>query len=184
MRKFESYYKKGMYATKTPMATNRQLKPASDAEHEAAKSLPYQSLIGVLVWCSVQVKIETATAVSMLGTHAAKWSCEHFEEALRVLLWMHSHRDEGIVFRRDPAFDPRNCLIAYADADLAGDPETRDMRIKKLKELQRQNVIKVRYCRTAAMVADIFTKNVNSVTFAKLAEYVTGRQGNRVLLLV
>ena len=32
-------------------------------------------------------------------------------------------------------------------------------------------------------VADIFTKNVNSVTFAKLAEYVTGRQGNRVLLL-
>ena len=275
MRKFEGYYKKGMYATKTPMATNKQLTPADDAEHEAAKSLPYQSLVGVLVWCAVQVKIEAATAVSMLGTHAAKWSTDHFEEALRVLLWMYSHRDEGIVFRRDPAFNPSNCLIAYADADLAGDPETRrsrsgaaimmgstsqatciahrsalqkvislstaaaeiialidacmsvdeirfllmelgfeqtqpttvfednqpciavvedgakpfatnkhrDMRIKKLKELQRQNVIKVRYCRTAVMVADIFTKNVNSVTFAKLAEYVTGRQGNRVLLL-
>ena len=41
----------------------------------------------------------------------------------------------------------------------------RDLRIKKLKELQIQNVIKVRYSRTSAMVADIFTKNVNSVTF-------------------
>ena len=60
----------------------------------------------------------------------------------------------------------------------------RDMRIKKLKELQIQNVIKVRYCRTSAMVADIFTKNVNSVTFEKMAEYITGRKGNRVLLLM
>ena len=40
---------------------------------------------------------EAATAVSMLGTHAAKWSREHFEEALRVLLWMHARRDEGSV---------------------------------------------------------------------------------------
>ena len=60
----------------------------------------------------------------------------------------------------------------------------RDMRIKKLKELQIQNVIKVRYCRTSVMVADIFTKNVNSVTFEKMAEYITGRKGNRVLLLM
>ena len=42
MRKFKCYYKKGMYATKTPMATNKQLSPADDAEHEAAKELPYQ----------------------------------------------------------------------------------------------------------------------------------------------
>ena len=34
------------------------------------------------------------------------------------------------------------------------------------------------------MVADIFTKNVNSVTFEKMAEYITGRKGNRVLLLM
>ena len=258
------------------MATNKQLSPADDAEHAEAKALPYQSLVGVLVWCAVQVKIEAATAVSMLGTHAAKWSREHFEEALRVLLWMYARRDEGIVFKRDPAFDPKNCIIAYADADLAGDPDTRrsrsgaaimmgstsqatciahrsalqkvislstaaseiialidacmtveeirfllnelglpqsqpttvfednqpciavvedgakpfaankhrDMRIKKLKELQSKGVITVRYCRTSAMMADIFTKNVNSVTFDKMAEYITGRKGNRVLLFV
>ena len=71
---------------------------------------------------------EAATAVSMLGTHAAKWSREHFEEALSVLLWMHARRDDGIVFRRDPAFNPKNCIIAYADADLAGGPDTRRSR--------------------------------------------------------
>ena len=57
-------------------------------------------------------------------------------------------------------------------------------RIKKLKELQSKGVITVRYCRTSAMMADIFTKNVNSVTFDKMAEYITGRKGNRVLLFV
>ena len=43
---------------------------------------------------------------------------------------------------------------------------------------------RVRYCRTSAMMADIFTKNVNSVTFDKMAEYIKGRKGNRVLLFV
>ena len=80
--------------------------------------------------------------------------------------------------------DNQPCIAVVEDgAKPFATNKHRDMRIKKLKELQRQNVIKVRYCRTAVMVADIFTKNVNSVTFAKLAEYVTGRQGNRVLLL-
>ena len=121
-------YTKGLYAYKTPLKAGTQFEPATEDEVAAAKHLPYKELIGILVWCTVQVKIECATAVSMLGSHAAKWSEKHFQEALRVLLWMNAHREEGIEFHYDPQFDENNCLYAYADADLAGDPESRKSR--------------------------------------------------------
>ena len=64
----------------------------------------------------------------MLGSHAAKWNTRHFNAALKVLLWMHANRDGGLLIKRDRNFDPHNCLWAYADADLAGDPTTRKSR--------------------------------------------------------
>ena len=93
---------------------------ATDEEFEEAKHLPYQQLVGCLVWITVQVKIQAATAVSMLGSHAAKWSVTHFNGALKVLKWMEKTKDEGLTIRRDHNFDPNNCLHGYADADLAG----------------------------------------------------------------
>jgi len=272
MRRFEKYFPARMYASKTPLPTGTTFEPATDEEHEEAKHLPYQQLIGCLVWITVQVKIQAATAVSMLGSHAAKWSKMHFQAALKVLRWMNQTKDEGLVFRRDCNFDPNNCLHAYADADLAGDPTTRrsrsgmvimmgcktsatcishksalqktialsstaaeivalieattpiegirflleelhmrqtspttvyednqpciavtsdaakpmgehtkfyDMRVKKLKEMQECGTIKVTYCRTACMLADLFTKNVNAVVFERLAKIITGAGGTR-----
>ena len=270
MRRFKDYVPKRMFPTKTPLPTGTVLSPATDAEFEEAKHLPYQELVGCLVWITVQVKIQAATAVSMLGSHAAKWSLTHFNCALKVLLWMYAGRGEGLTIRRDANFNPHDCLTAFADADLAGDIETRrsrsgmaimmgcdtsatcishrsalqktialsttaaeilslieaatpieglrfllaemgmtqtaptvvyednqpciavtadeakpmgehtkfyDMRVKKLKEMQFLGLIRVVYCRTACMLADMFTKNVNAVVFERLSRILTGAGG-------
>lgn len=275
MQRFKQYVPKAMYASKTPLPTGTVFSPATDEEHQAAKQLPYQELIGCLVWVSVQVKIQAATSVSMLGSHAAKWNAKHFNAALKVLLWMDTNKNEGLLIKRDRNFDPSNCIWAYADADLAGDPATRrsrsgmvimmgcstsatcishrsslqktialsttaaeivslieaatpieglrfllaemflkqtsptvvyednqpciavtsdaakpvgehtkfyDMRIKKLKEMQSLGIIKVTYCRTAQMLADLFTKNVNSVIFERIAGVITGEGCTRQAL--
>ena len=50
-----------------------------------------------------------------------------------------------------------------------------DMRVKKLKELQREGIIALRYCKTCQMLADLYTKNVNAVVFERLANLLTGR---------
>ena len=44
-----------------------------------------------------------------------------------------------------------------------------DMRVKKLKEMQALGIIVVKYCVTAKMLADLFTKNVNAVIFSRLS---------------
>ena len=53
------------------------------------------------------------------------------------------------------------------------------MRVKKLKEMQALGIIVVKYCVTANMVADLFTKNVNAVVFERLANVLTGAGGTR-----
>jgi hypothetical protein len=49
-----------------------------------------------------------------------------------------------------------------------------DMRVKKLKEMQALGIIVVKYCVTAKMLADLFTKNVNAVIFSRLSNVLTG----------
>ena len=49
-----------------------------------------------------------------------------------------------------------------------------DMRVKKLKEMQFLGLIRVEFCRTACMLADMLTKNVNAVVFDRLSRILTG----------
>lgn len=122
----------GLYKTKTPMQPGSILTKATDEEHDEAKHRPYQKLVGYLIWFMTQVKIESATSVTMVGQHTSKWSNAHYKAGLHILNWMNANRHEGVVFRRTEDFNPNDCLIAFADADLAGDVDTRRSRSGKL----------------------------------------------------
>ena len=77
--------------------------------------------------------------------------------------------------------DNQPCIAVTSDAAKPMGEHTKfyDMRVKKLKEMQSAGIIKVKYCRTASMLADIFTKNVNAVVFERLADIITGNRGTR-----
>ena len=72
--------------------------------------------------------------------------------------------------------DNQPCIAVTSDAAKPVGEHTKfyDMRVKKLKEMQSLGIIKVTYCRTASMLADLFTKNVNSVIFDRIAGVITG----------
>ena len=73
--------------------------------------------------------------------------------------------------------DNQPCIAVATDAARPMSRATKfyDMRVKKLKELQREGIIALRYCKTCQMLADLYTKNVNAVIFERLANLLTGR---------
>ena len=72
--------------------------------------------------------------------------------------------------------DNQPCIAVCSDVAKTVGEHTKfyDMRVKKLKEMQALGIIVVKYCVTANMVADLFTKNVNAVVFERLANVLTG----------
>ena len=80
--------------------------------------------------------------------------------------------------------DNQPCIAVCSDAAKPMGEHTKfyDMRVKKLKEMQMLGVITVKYCKTANMVADLFTKNVNAVIFERLANVLTGAGDTRETL--
>ena len=49
--------------------------------------------------------------------------------------------------------------------------QIRDM---KMREMVEQGIVRILHCSTIRMAADIFTKNLNHILFARLAAFVTG----------
>ena len=169
----------GVYKTKAPAKNGTVLDEATDEEHEAAKHLRYQKLIGILTWIT-QVKVETCTIVSMLGQKMAKWNELHHRTGLGVLAWLRDHRHEGIVFHRTTDFDPHNCLFAYADADLAGDTETRKSRSGKLIMIGSKSKATVVSCRSA--LQKLIALSTTASEIISLMDTVTDVTSLRVLL--
>ena len=82
--------------------------------------------------------------------------------------------------------DNQPCIAVTSDAAKPMGEHTKfyDMLVKKLKEMQQLGIIKVEYCRTANMLADLFTKNVNAVLFKRIAGLITGECGTREELVL
>ena len=251
----------GIRARRVPAPPGLHLKIATEEEHEQAKQLPFQELLGVLQWIVGWVRIEALCIINMLSTHNSKWNALHFKTALGVLRWLELTADRGIRYTRSdvPLHD---CLLAYADADLASDLATRrsrtgklimcaggpiaaksrlqttvqlsttaaelialtdttgdvnrlretlkemgieqtkptltlednqaakcladgnanlsdatkylQVRDMKMREMVDKGIVRIEYCPTSRMAADIFTKNLNHILFERIANYITG----------
>merc|ERR1719460_681337 len=61
-----------------PAKPGLQLSPATDEEFAAAKTLPFQAIVGCLCWLCTWIKLECQCICSQLGSHNAKWSTAHF----------------------------------------------------------------------------------------------------------
>ena len=94
-------------------------------------------------------------------------------EGLRFLLaeMGMQQREPTVVYE-----DNQPCIAVTSDEAKPMGEHTKfyDMRVKKLKEMQFLGLIRIVCCRTASMLADLFTKNVNAVVFERLANILTG----------
>ena len=93
-------------------------------EDVVGNSVPYQSLIGSLLYASVCTRPDISMAVSHLSRFMSKPSTVHWEQAKRVLRYLKGTADSGLVYGGANSID----LVGYSDADHAGDPLERRSR--------------------------------------------------------
>jgi hypothetical protein len=92
----------------------------------------YMEIVGSLNYLSYCSRYDIAYACSQLGTVLAKPGPSHLVAAKRVIRYLAGTMELGLVYRLDPWHPPgfdhivkSNQLLAYSDADWAGDKDSR-----------------------------------------------------------
>jgi hypothetical protein len=98
-------------------------KLTKDEEHPLdTTKYPYSELVGGLLYLAVCTRPDIAQATGCLARYMAKPAESHWNAALGVLRYLANTQDYGILF--EPSY-VSNELKGYADADFAGDIDTR-----------------------------------------------------------
>lgn len=110
--------------TSTPIDTSVKLSeemcPKTPAEKEEVSKLPYQNLVGALMWLAVSTRPDIAHAVSLLSQYNTNYGQQHWVAAKRVLRYLKGTLNYGLVYR-----GTGESLAGYADADWASNIDDR-----------------------------------------------------------
>jgi transposase InsO family protein len=100
----------------TPINPNEKLSkemcPKTEEEKKAVEKLPYQSLVGSLMYLAVSTRPDIAHAVSMLSQFNTNFGEQHWRAAKRVLRYLKNTENLGLMFKKSGQE-----LVGYADAD-------------------------------------------------------------------
>ena len=105
---------------KTPLPPTTDFEVSTEELHEAAKHLPYQNLVGAMLYPAVMCKLEMKHALSLLGAHMHNYTKQHYELALHCLQYGYTTRNMGLIFSR--GLDPHGVdkIYTYCDAAFGG----------------------------------------------------------------
>lgn len=98
----------------------KELCPQTDEELEEVKDLPYQNLIGSLMYLAVSTRPDIAHAVSVLSQFNACYGKQHWAAAKRVLRYLKGTQNWGLYFSKTA-----KGLEGFADADWGASVEDR-----------------------------------------------------------
>ncbi|QRV89310.1 Retrovirus-related Pol polyprotein from transposon TNT 1-94 [Ceratobasidium sp. AG-Ba] len=98
----------------TPMAESPNLPKLDESTIDRTR---YQQLIGSLMYAMISTRADIAYATGLLAQHAANPGKEHWDAAHRILRYLNSSIDLGIIYHRSDNLE----LQGYVDADYAGD---------------------------------------------------------------
>lgn len=99
---------------KTPLDVG--LKFSDSANHDS--TLPYQELIGSLMYLSVTSRPDISYAASFLSQYNSCYTAEHFAAAKRVLRYLKGTMNLGLVYRKSVKHDKFR-VYGFTDADWA-----------------------------------------------------------------
>ncbi|CAO2836612.1 unnamed protein product [Amaranthus hypochondriacus] len=102
----------------TPMVTNHRLQTLPDGER--ADREQYQKLVGKLIYLS-HTRTDIAYAVRVVSRFMHLPQTPHMEAVIRILRYLKGTSEKGVFFGRHGHLD----LVAYTDADWAGDRDSR-----------------------------------------------------------
>lgn len=93
----------------------------SPEEQEKLSKLPYQSLVGCLIYLAVGTRFDISYAVQQLSQYFDCYTQSHWNAAIRVVRYLKGTRDLKLVLGGDIELR----LIGYTDSDWANCPDTR-----------------------------------------------------------
>lgn len=107
----------------TPMNPSEKLSkdmcPKTEDEKKEVEKLPYQNLIGSLMY-SVSTRPDITHAVSILSQFNSNFGKQHWIAAKRVLRYLKSTENLGLIFKKS-----EENLVSYADADWSANIDDR-----------------------------------------------------------
>jgi len=114
---------------KMPLPSSAILEPRiDDIGATTSERLTYASLIGALLFATVNLRFDVATHVSRLAQFVSNPAPQHQLYAERVLRYLISTKDLGISYYKDPNSIPaehKDILVVHCDADLGGSHDAR-----------------------------------------------------------
>ena len=110
----------------TPMDTNQKLHKGTrlGAEQEVIDRLPYQKLVGSLMYAMIGTRPDLAYAVGSLAQYMQEPRKCHWQAAQRVLRYIQATKDLSLTFQVGTGAQGDQ-LTGYVDADWAGDEDSR-----------------------------------------------------------
>lgn len=96
----------------TPLSTQTKLQPLpATATSELSDPKIYPAAIGSLNFLAINTRPELSTAISYLSAFSVKPSNAHWTTLMQVFQYLNTHRDHGILYKRDGHRD----IIGYPD---------------------------------------------------------------------
>jgi hypothetical protein len=100
----------------TPINPNKKMSkemcPKTEEKKKAFEKLPYQSLVGSLMYLAVSTRPYMAHAVSMLSQFNTNFREQHWRAAKRVLRYLKNTENLRLMFKKSGQE-----FVGYADAD-------------------------------------------------------------------
>jgi hypothetical protein len=116
LRRFEMEHCKPVL---TPMEPGLRLEPLPAGSQPF--DVPYQALIGSLMYLMLATRPDIAFAVSQLSRFAVRPSESHWKAGKHLLRYIQGTLDYGLTYQRSSTPTP---LLGYSDADWSNDPST------------------------------------------------------------
>lgn len=96
--------------------------PKTEAEEMEAQTLPYQALVGSLIYVS-KSRPDVAYAISDVARFMSRWGKAHWKAAVRILRYLYSTRDKCLTINCSP---DNLVLRGYVDANWGDARETNE----------------------------------------------------------
>jgi hypothetical protein len=108
--------------SKVPLPTTFKVVPAMDEEFQAARNLPYPSIVGSLLYAASITRPNIAFASNLLCRYISKWTHQHYAAAKVLLQYIRGTTNLALTFSRE---NSKRALQGWADADWGGCLDTR-----------------------------------------------------------
>ncbi|KAJ1573232.1 hypothetical protein NDA15_001938 [Ustilago hordei] len=106
-----------------PTMVPMQSIPEGTLVASAAQQKEYPVIVGKLLWVANSTRPDLSLTVGVLARHMREPSQEHYQAAQRVLRYLESTRQVGLVYR---ASESQESLVAHSDANWAAMPPYRE----------------------------------------------------------